>query len=500
MEAEDRPPTRWTDDLVKALPTEATVGVWGGLCHTVDVLRLMNDDDDDGQVNKMVLSFAATLAYGVGRQMISLAEGMPNEEVFPFNRLEMGWTKGGALHMEGKELSTALQYLPSQGLPALLSELRAFQQDLHRPPPLQRDVIVTNGAQHGIYQALDLLLDQGDPILLTEYTYTGVHVALKPYSPEIISIPEDEHGLVPETLDAVLSDRLSRGLRMPRLIYLVPTANNPTGTTLPAHRRRQIYDLACKYDFLILEDDPYMFLNFDDEPVPSFLSLDVAGRVIRLDSLSKVVSAGLRGGWLSAPRPLLQRVELHMQAELLHSCTLAQAALLAAPPPSPSRSARSSISTGNDSFTDHGFHDKHIKVEVLGPPHHLQPGGAGAHLHRARALYRRRRDALQAALAPLDSLADWSPPKGGLFLWLRVRGVDDVYNMVFETAFKRGLMLIPGQAFLYDTSAPSQHLRLTFSKIALKDMDLAARTLADIIKEEQSRSLQKQPQRLATQH
>ncbi|KAI8423905.1 hypothetical protein MSG28_012901 [Choristoneura fumiferana] len=79
------------------------------------------------------------------------------------------------------------------------------------------------------------------------------------------SIPEDEHGLVPETLDAVLSDRLSRGLRMPRLIYLVPTANNPTGTTLPAHRRRQIYDLACKYDFLILEDDPYMFLNFDDE-------------------------------------------------------------------------------------------------------------------------------------------------------------------------------------------------------------------------------------------
>lgn len=94
---------------------------------------------------------------------------------------------------------------------------------------------------------------------------TFLFLQLKPYNPEIISIPEDEQGLIPETLDAVLSDRLSRGLRMPRLIYLVPTANNPTGTTLPAHRRRQIYDLACKYDFLILEDDPYMFLNFDDE-------------------------------------------------------------------------------------------------------------------------------------------------------------------------------------------------------------------------------------------
>ncbi|XP_063547153.1 kynurenine/alpha-aminoadipate aminotransferase, mitochondrial [Cydia strobilella] len=400
-----------------------------------------------------------TLAYGVGRQMISLAEGMPNEEVFPFTRLELGST-AGAFHIEGKELATALQYVPSQGLPALLSELRAFQQDLHRPPPLPRDVMVTNGAQHGIYQAIDMLLDEGDPILLAEYAYTGVHAALRPYRPEIITIPEDAHGVVPDTLEAILAERLARGLPMPRLLYLVPNGNNPTGATLPAGRRRQIYDLACRYDFLILEDDPYMFLNYDDEQHPSFLSLDTAGRVVRLDSLSKVVSSGLRGGWMTAPRPLLERAELHMQGEILHSCTLAQCL---------------------------------VHRVVSNRP------WLADHLQRARALYRRRRDALLEAIGPLEPLAEWQTPQGGLFLWLRVRGVDDVYNMVFETAFKRGLMLIPGHAFQYDTTIPSQHLRLTFSKIAVKDMPVAARLLADIIREEQQRSLQKQPERIATQ-
>ncbi|XP_063374567.1 kynurenine/alpha-aminoadipate aminotransferase, mitochondrial [Cydia amplana] len=400
-----------------------------------------------------------TLAYGVGRQMITLAEGMPNEEVFPYSKLELAST-AGPLHMEGKEIATALQYVPSQGLPALLSELRAFQQDLHRPPPLPRDVLVTNGGQHGIYQAIDMLLDEGDPILLPEYAYTGLHSALRPYRPEIITIPEDADGIVPDTLEAILAERLASGLPVPRLLYLVPNGNNPTGTTLPAGRRRQIYDLACKYDFLILEDDPYMFLNYDDEQRPSFLSLDTAGRVVRLDSLSKVVSAGLRGGWMTAPTPLLERAELHMQGEIIHSCTLGQCLV-----------------------------------------HHVvsnRPWLAD-HLQRARALYRRRRDALLEAIGPLEPLGEWQTPPGGLFLWMRVRGVDDVYNMVFETAFKRGLMLIPGHAFQYDIAMPSQHLRLTFSKIAVKDMPVAARLLADIIREEQQRCLQKQPQKIATQ-
>ncbi|RVE45022.1 hypothetical protein evm_010340 [Chilo suppressalis] len=402
------------------------------------------------------------LAYKVGKDVISLAEGMPNEGVFPFTRIDIELKGGGRLITEGKELSAALQYIPSQGMPSLLSELRTFQQDLHRPPPLPqpRDVIVTNGGQHGIYQCFDLLLEEGDPIIATEYTYTGAYVALKPYRPEIIGIPEDENGMIPETLELVLTDRLSRGMKMPKMLYVIPTGSNPSGTVLPEDRRRKIYELACRFNFLIIEDDPYVFLNYNETNVPTFLSLDTCGRVIRIDSLSKVVSAGLRAGWVTAPKVVQQKLELHMQTELLHSCTLSQMIL-----------------------------------------HHIisHRDSLASHLKAGRDLYRRRRDALSIALQGVTDLADWSLPQAGLFFWLRVRGVEDIYNMVFRTAFQRGLMVVPGQAFSYDTSAPCQYVRLTFSRISYEDMDIAVRHLADIIKEEQQLTLQNQPQRLATE-
>ncbi|XP_026500078.1 kynurenine/alpha-aminoadipate aminotransferase, mitochondrial [Vanessa tameamea] len=399
-----------------------------------------------------------TLSYNVSKEMMSLAEGMPNEAIFPFTRLEMSTRSGESLVLEEKELATALQYLPSQGLPSLLKELRQFQQDLHRPPPLSRDVIVTNGAQHGIYQCVEMLMDPGDPIITTEFTYTGIHSALKPYQPEIIGIPEDENGLIAETLDSVLKERLARGLKMPRLLYFIPTGNNPTGTVISVERRRQIYELACKYDFLLVEDDPYMFLNYNKASIPSFLSLDVCGRVIRLDSVSKVISSGLRAGWLTAPTALMHRAELHAQAELLHSCTLAQTILLQL------FSNRSALAS---------------------------------HLLSTRSFYELRRNALSAALRGIEGLADWSEPNAGLFHWVRVRGVEDVYNMVFHVAFQRGLILIPGQAFLYDSGATCQYIRLAFSKINVNNMETAIRYLADIIREEQK--LVKQPKRLATE-
>ncbi|VVC94946.1 unnamed protein product [Leptidea sinapis] len=400
-----------------------------------------------------------SLSYKIGKQMISLAEGMPNEDIFPFSHLEIKTKSGGKIILKDKELAKALQYVPSQGLPELLAILRKFQEDLHRPPPLDRDVLVTNGSQHGIYQCVDMLVNPGDPVLTTEYTFTGFHSALRPYDPEVLTIAEDEDGLVPETLEALLSDRVSKGLKMPRILYLIPTGNNPTGTVIPLQRRKQIYELACRYDFIIIEDDPYAFLNYSDEVTPSFLSLDECGRVVRLDSVSKVVSAGLRGAWLTAPTALLRRAELHSQAELLHSCTLSQSLLL----------------------------------RLLS-----QRGELAAHLHSARSLYAARCGALGAAMGRVarDAQAHYMQPRAGLFYWLRLSGVPDVYNMVFNTALEKGLMLCPGQAFQYDTSAPSQHLRLTFSRIRPEDMEHAVDLLVDVIQTEQKLN---QRERVATE-
>ncbi|KAJ0171939.1 hypothetical protein K1T71_012702 [Dendrolimus kikuchii] len=400
-----------------------------------------------------------SLSYKVGKRMISLAEGMPNEDVFPFKRIALEMKEGAGMVFEGKELAAALQYVPSQGLPALLSELRRFQEDLHRPPPLPRDILVINGGQHGIYQCVELLVEPGDPVITNEYAYTGIHSTLKPYKPEILGIPEDDDGLIPETLDAVLADRLSRGMKMPKMMYVTPTGSNPTGTVIPEERRRKIYELACRYDFLIVEDEPYMFLNYVGRNPPSFLSMDTCGRVIRLDSLSKVVSSGLRAAWLTAPTTLLHRLELHMQAELLHSCTLSQAILL-------------QLLSDRDRLANH--------------------------LKSTSEFYRLRRDALYHEMQILTDLVHCPLPSAGLFFWVKVNGVEDVYNMVFHTAFKRGLMLIPGQAFVYDSTAPCPYLRLTFSKIKYEDMKTAILHLSDIIRDEQ-RINEKQPQRVATE-
>ncbi|XP_049881299.1 kynurenine/alpha-aminoadipate aminotransferase, mitochondrial isoform X2 [Pectinophora gossypiella] len=341
------------------------------------------------------------LAYEAGGKMVSLAEGMPNEEMFPFSRMQLQLKDGRAMDVEGSELAAALQYVPSQGLPALLARLQEFQELVHRPPPADRRIIVTNGAQQAVYQCLDLLLEPGDPVIISEYAYTGTCIAMKPYSPEILSIPEDSEGIRPEAIEAILQSRLAKGLKMPRLLYTIPTGNNPTGTVLPEDRRRRIYELACEYDFLILEDDPYMFLSYKETIISRLLS--------DLPSLA-------------------------------------------------------------------------------------------AHFLSARSFYKNRRDALHRALCRADAthVAEWTLPDAGLFLWLKVREVDDVYSMVFNTAFQRGLMLIPGHAFLYDSGAPSQHIRLTFSKVAMKDMEAAARTLVAVIRDEQRNAASKRLHRSAT--
>lgn len=111
---------------------------------------------------------------------------------------------------------------------------------------------------------------------------------------------------------------------MPKAIYLNPTASNPTGATMSLDRKKEVYKICCKYNLIILEDDAYYFLHFLDEQPVSFLSLDIEGRVIRFDSMSKVLSSGLRLGWLTGPKQLVHYVELHIQSSILHSSTLSQ--------------------------------------------------------------------------------------------------------------------------------------------------------------------------------
>lgn len=153
---------------------------------------------------------------------------------------------------------------------------------------------------------------------------------LKPYKPILLPIEQDHLGMIPQALVNALEDWKRKcteeggGCKMPKLLYMNPTGSNPTGTTMPLERRREIYKICSQYNILILEDDAYCFMNFSEEPVKSFLSLDTEGRVLRFDSLSKVLSSGMRVGWVTGPKPLIQNIELHVQSSYLHSSTLSQ--------------------------------------------------------------------------------------------------------------------------------------------------------------------------------
>ncbi|XP_050308309.1 kynurenine/alpha-aminoadipate aminotransferase, mitochondrial-like isoform X2 [Anthonomus grandis grandis] len=391
--------------------------------------------------------------YGAPKESISLAEGMPNEVTFPFQAINILMKDGSSMTLQGSQLHSALQYIPTQGYPPLLKKIKEFTQQIHSPPNWQdREVIMTNGSQEGISKTLEMVVEEGDPVLVQNPLYAGTEIILKPFKPNLIGIEQDELGIIPSKLIKALESCKAYteegGGRMPKVIYLNPTGSNPTGVTMSLERRREVYDICCKYNILILEDDAYYFLHFLEEQPVSFLSLDVEGRVIRFDSMSKVLSSGLRLAWLTGPKQLVHNVELHIQSAILHSSTLSQVML--------------------DNL-----------IELWGF------NGLLSHFNYVRRYYQARRDFTVASMDKhLKGICEWSVPTGGMFVWIKVRGVADVYDMLMTRGLKKNITFVPGHAFMADPTEACQYIRASFSKASLKQIDKAMQLLGELIREE----------------
>nr|XP_023439529.2 kynurenine/alpha-aminoadipate aminotransferase, mitochondrial isoform X2 [Dasypus novemcinctus] len=268
--------------------------------------------------------------------LISLAPGSPNPSTFPFKTATFTIEDGKTIHFGEKMMKRALQYSESAGIPELLSWLTRLQIKLHNPPTVhypssqgKMEICVTCGSQEGLSKVFEMLINPGDNILLSEPIYSGTIQALCPLGCNIITVASDENGIIPESLKEILSkwepeDSKNPKKKTPKFLYTVPNGSNPTGMSLKGDRKKDIYELARKYDFLIVEDDPYYFLQINKPRVPTFLSMDVDGRVIRADSFSKILSSGLRVGFLTGPKPLIERVILHMQVSTMHTSTFTQ--------------------------------------------------------------------------------------------------------------------------------------------------------------------------------
>lgn len=393
------------------------------------------------------------------KSLISLAPGSPNPNMFPFKSAAFTVENGSTIRFEEDMLKRALQYSSSYGIPELLSWLKQLQIKLHNPPTVcyppsqeQMDICITSGCQDGLCKVFEMLINPGDTILVNEPMFPGTLYAMKPLGANIINVPSDEHGIIPEGLKRILSqwkpeDSKDPTKKTPKFLYTVPNGNNPTGYSLTGDRKKEIYELARKYDFLIIEDDPYYFLQFNKPWEPTFLSMDADGRVIRADTFSKVISSGLRVGFITGPKFLIERIVLHTQVSSLHPCTLSQLMIL-----------QLLYQWGEDGFL--------------------------AHVDRTIDFYKNQRDLmLSAADKWLSGLAEWHVPKAGMFLWIKVKGISDTKELIEKKAIEKEILFVPGSGFYVDASAPTSFFRASFSLIAPEQMDIAFQRLAQLIKE-----------------
>ncbi|MFZ0216119.1 MAG: PLP-dependent aminotransferase family protein [Candidatus Dormiibacterota bacterium] len=361
------------------------------------------------------------------RDVISLAVGSPAPEAVPSEL--MAGLAADALGRTG-----ALDYAPTEGDPGLRRRLLSLLA-ARGEPVADASLLVTSGGMQGLDLAGKLLLDPGDLVVTESPTYTNGICTIRGYEAEVLGVPVDEEGMRVDEIPARLAERG----RSPKLFYVIPSYQNPSGATLSLARRHRLLELAEHYDAIVLEDDPYGWLHFEERPPASLWRLDGGrGRVVSVATFSKIVAPGLRVGWVLAPSPLVTRMIAAKQAMDTCANSLAQRLL--------------------DAFIGEGDFEVHID--------------------RLRTTYRGRHQVLQAALRRhLGSHpgATWSTARGGFFLWVRLPGVDS--TALLPDALREGVAYIPGPAFA-TAGGFEDCLRLGFSGAPSAELAEAVRRLA----------------------
>nr|XP_039255728.1 kynurenine/alpha-aminoadipate aminotransferase, mitochondrial-like [Styela clava] len=393
---------------------------------------------------------------------ISLGGGSPNPCTFPFRKLDVEISNGTNIRIEGKEMDRALQYSQSDGIPELKDWLKRIQKHFHQPPLMndsnenELDLCVTVGSQDGLTKVFEMLLSPGDNMLLDDPNYPGSLAFLQPLPINLLPVDTDEFGMKSSSLREALSawkpsDALNPNSDIPKVLYTIPNCGNPTGASASTGRKLEIYKIAQEYDLIIVEDDPYYFLQFNETVAPSYQQLDTDGRVIRSDSMSKVLSSGMRLGWISGAKPFIDRLVLHQQATLLHNSTLIQ-----------------------------------MLVWKLLEKWKLE--GFEKHLKETKTFYESQKNVMiESANKWLTGLAEWNVPQGGMFLWIKLLGIDDTTELIQKRAMEKEIILIPGSAFSVKENVKSSYCRASFSLSSPENIDEGIRRLAELVREELDR-------------
>ena len=372
--------------------------------------------------------------------IISFAGGFPDSAMFDVEGIQHA-----SQHVLAHEPGPALQYGATEGYPALREQLSQFMASKGVAGLSPEGLIVTTGSQ----QALDLIgktmLDPQDTVIVEAPTFLATIQCFRLYGPRVIGAPIDAQGVDVEALEALVVKH------KPKLIYLVPTFGNPSGAMLSLERRLRILELAVRHQVLVVEDDPYGDLYFGGPPPPSLLALSerVPGSrewLAHCGSLSKVLSPGLRVGWLIAPPELLSRATMCKQFSDAHTSTFAQATAA----------------------------------------QYLKSGRMPATLDKVRQVYARRAQAMGAALQrELGAAVRFTQPQGGLFFWAYLTGAGGAPSdgqVLAKLAIDKGVAFVPGAPFYADQPDTSS-LRLSFATADEAKIDEGMGRLGQAVRE-----------------
>ena len=393
--------------------------------------------------------------------MISLGGGMPNSVLFPFKKITFTLDDGAVIESTSAELNTALQYSPTPGLPDLVKRLNSLQIAEHHPPayPGGMSISVTPGSQDGLAKIFDMLISEKDSLLIESPTYSGTLAALEAKGCKLVGVPTDELGLNPAELRRVLEQwDLARDGPKPRVLYTIPTGANPTGASMDLIRKKETYAICQAHELLIVEDDPYYYMQYAETRTPSFLSLDVDGRVLRTDSFSKILSSGVRVGFVTGPKALVEQIDLHNQATIMHTSGLSQYAVLTV-------------------LKHWGVGDADMTVYPAWE----------AHLKKINEFYLNQCDVFFASAAKhlIDedghALAEYRRPTAGMFVWMKLLGIDDTTELIMTEAVVKKVLLVPGSAF-YPAAPKTQYVRAAFSVATVEQIDTAMQRLGEMLR------------------
>lgn len=364
-------------------------------------------------------------------EVISFAGGLPAPELFPIEEM-----KKAAIKVLDQKGAAALQYGPTEGYNPLREKIAKRMAKVKVNATID-NILITSGSQQGLDFVARVFINPGDVVICESPTYLGAINAFKAYEPRFVEVPTDDEGMILEDLEKALKENENA-----KFIYVIPDFQNPSGKTWSIERRKGLVELANKYNVAVVEDNPYGELRFEGEILPSLQYFDTEGRVIFLGTFSKILTPGVRLGWICAHPEVLTKFIMVKQGADLQSATTAQ-----------------------------------MEVDQL-----LEDYDIEAHIEKIKAVYKKRKDLMIKTMEEeFPEGVTWTNPQGGLFTWVVLPEHLNAREIAVK-ALEKNVAYVPGGAF-FPNGGHENTFRMNYSNMPEDKIVEGIKRLGEVLRE-----------------